>query len=97
MTQLFQTAQNWLAQDPDAETRAELQQLLDQAQAGNAAAEQELAARFADRLQFGTAGLRGRLQAGSMGMNRVVGGASGKRFGELFAGKRQRTVYCDWL
>ena len=72
MTQLFQTAQNWLAQDPDAETRAELQQLLDQAQAGNAAAERELAARFADRLQFGTAGLRGRLQAGSMGMNRVL-------------------------
>ncbi|MDK4651042.1 phospho-sugar mutase [Kingella kingae] len=72
MTQLFQTAQNWLAQDPDAETRAELQQLLDQAQAGNAAAEQELAARFANRLQFGTAGLRGRLQAGSMGMNRVL-------------------------
>ena len=36
------------------------------------AAEAELHARFNGRLQFGTAGLRGRLQAGSMGMNRVL-------------------------
>ncbi len=32
----------------------------------------ELEARFSGRLQFGTAGLRGKLQAGSMGMNRVL-------------------------
>ncbi|SSY80453.1 phospho-sugar mutase [Alysiella crassa] len=72
MTELHQKAQNWLAQDPDPETKAELQTLLDQAQSGNESAEKELANRFADRLQFGTAGLRGRLQAGSMGMNRVL-------------------------
>lgn len=72
MTTLITTAQNWLTQDPDAETRAELSQLIEKAQAGDAAAEKELAGRFDGRLQFGTAGLRGRLQAGSMGMNRVL-------------------------
>lgn len=72
MTTIFTTAQNWLAQDPDSETRAELEQLINAAQAGDEKALAELNARFADRLQFGTAGLRGRLQAGSMGMNRVL-------------------------
>ncbi len=72
METLFQVAQNWLDQDPDLETRAELEQLISQAKAGDAKAQTELASRFDGRLQFGTAGLRGRLQAGSMGMNRVL-------------------------
>lgn len=72
MTTLFHVAQNWLNQDPDAETRAELTALLDAAKGGDKAAEAKLHARFDGRLQFGTAGLRGRLQAGSMGMNRVL-------------------------
>ncbi|HHF0349271.1 TPA: phospho-sugar mutase [Haemophilus influenzae] len=72
MTTLFEVAQHWLNQDPDAETRAELTALLDAAKGGDKAAEAELHARFNGRLQFGTAGLRGRLQAGSMGMNRVL-------------------------
>lgn len=59
-------AQDWLNQDPDAETRAELQAFID---AGSTIALQE---RFAGRLQFGTAGLRGPLQAGPLGMNRVL-------------------------
>ncbi|WHP47550.1 phospho-sugar mutase [Mannheimia bovis] len=68
---IFQVAQNWLAQDPDAETRAELEQLIQAAQTDEKAKE-ELESRFDGRLQFGTAGLRGRLQAGSQGMNRVL-------------------------
>ena len=72
METLFQVAQNWLNQDPDLETRAELEQLISQAKANDAKAQAELASRFDGRLQFGTAGLRGRLQAGSMGMNRVL-------------------------
>ncbi|PZE68116.1 phospho-sugar mutase [Curtobacterium sp. MCBD17_021] len=60
------TASAWAAQDPDDETRAELQQLID---AGDT---DELAARFAGRLQFGTAGLRAELGAGPLRMNRVV-------------------------
>ncbi|WP_373819661.1 phospho-sugar mutase [Glaesserella sp.] len=72
MTTLFTLAQNWLDQDPDTETRTELEQLLNKAKAGDEKAHADLASRFSDRLQFGTAGLRGPLQAGSMGMNRVL-------------------------
>lgn len=70
--ELFTVAQHWLDQDPDVETRAELEQLIAAAKAGDEKAKAELASRFDGRLQFGTAGLRGRLQAGSMGMNRVL-------------------------
>ncbi|WP_035801039.1 phospho-sugar mutase [Kitasatospora mediocidica] len=63
---LLTRAQQWLAEDPDPDTRAELAALL----AGPD--EAALAERFADRLQFGTAGLRGELGAGPMRMNRAV-------------------------
>lgn len=69
---LLSTAQAWLNQDPDAETRAELQTLIDAASAGDAAAEAELHDRFDERLAFGTAGLRGEIAAGSNRMNRVL-------------------------
>lgn len=58
--------EHWLAQDPDPRTQAELQSLLEQQD------EQALAARFSGRLEFGTAGLRGIVAAGPMGMNRLV-------------------------
>ncbi|MBA9001132.1 phospho-sugar mutase [Thermomonospora cellulosilytica] len=66
MSDLRRAAAEWLAQDPDPDTRAELQALLD---AGDDAA---LADRFASRLEFGTAGLRGELGAGPNRMNRVT-------------------------
>ena len=72
MTTLFDIAQNWLNQDPDAETHTELTALLTAAKNGDEKAKTELQARFSGRLQFGTAGLRGPLQAGPMGMNRVL-------------------------
>ncbi|TDQ48810.1 phospho-sugar mutase [Actinorugispora endophytica] len=59
-------ARAWLAQDPDPATRAELRTLLDNGD------DAELAARFAGRLEFGTAGLRGPLGAGPTRMNRVT-------------------------
>ena len=80
-------AQAWLAQDPDAETRAELTLLLAEAAAGNDdagnhsagnndaarnVAVESLRDRFSARLAFGTAGLRGEIAAGPNRMNRVV-------------------------
>jgi phosphomannomutase len=64
-TELEIEARAWIAADPDPDTRAELQQLVD---AGDPA----LAERFSGRLQFGTAGMRGELGAGPMRMNRVT-------------------------
>ncbi len=65
-------ARAWMAQDPDADTRAELRALVEAAEAGDAGAADDLADRFATRLAFGTAGLRGALGAGSNRMNRVL-------------------------
>ncbi|MFQ6370451.1 phospho-sugar mutase [Shewanella sp. YIC-542] len=56
----------WLAMDPDPKTRQELQQLQQQGK------DDELAARFAGRLAFGTAGLRGKVGAGPTCMNQLV-------------------------
>ncbi|GHF48870.1 phosphomannomutase [Streptomyces mashuensis] len=63
---LIAQARTWLAEDPDPETRDELAALIE------AGAHEEIAARFAGTLQFGTAGLRGELGAGPMRMNRAV-------------------------
>jgi phosphomannomutase len=66
-------ARAWLAEDPDAHTRAELRALLEAAERDpEGTAAHELADRFDGRLEFGTAGLRGALGAGSRRMNRVV-------------------------
>ncbi|MGB9013405.1 MAG: phospho-sugar mutase, partial [Aeromicrobium sp.] len=65
-TDLITRATDWLSQDPDPATRAELQDLIDR---DDTAALQE---RFSGRLQFGTAGLRGALGAGPQRMNRVM-------------------------
>jgi phosphomannomutase len=62
-------AEGWLAVDPDDDTRSELEELIAAADRGDAG---PLGARFAGRLQFGTAGLRGELGAGPMRMNRVT-------------------------
>ncbi len=67
--ELTRQASAWAADDPDPETRAELEALLAR---DDAAAREELADRFDGTLEFGTAGLRGELGAGSNRMNRVV-------------------------
>ena len=69
---VLDAARAWLAQDPDPVTQAELTDLIARDEAGEADAAAELADRFGARLQFGTAGLRGRLGAGSNRMNRVL-------------------------
>ncbi len=71
-TGVVSAAEGWLAQDPDPETRDELTALLARVSDGDADSAAELSDRFASRLQFGTAGLRGELGAGSNRMNRVL-------------------------
>ncbi len=61
----------WIADDPDGADRAELQALLDRA-GSDTEALAELRDRFAGRLRFGTAGLRGAVAAGPNRMNRAV-------------------------
>src|SRR3954453_22219936 len=69
---LRRTVEAWIADDPDESDRAELRGLLDEADEGVTDAVAELRDRFADRLHFGTAGLRGVVAAGPNRMNRAV-------------------------
>ena len=69
---VIDVARAWRDQDPDDETRAELDHLIADAEADSAQALDELHDRFDTRLEFGTAGLRGRIEAGSNRMNRVL-------------------------
>ncbi|GAA1446759.1 phospho-sugar mutase [Leifsonia poae] len=70
--ELLEQARAWVAQDPDPETRDELNALIVAAEAGSAVAIRDLHARFDTRLAFGTAGLRGEIAAGPNRMNRVL-------------------------
>ncbi|PKH43461.1 phosphomannomutase [Nocardioides alpinus] len=69
LSPLVEQARAWAAEDPDEQTRAELEAVLAAAERGE---ETDLADRFAGTLEFGTAGLRGALGAGPNRMNRVV-------------------------
>jgi phosphomannomutase len=65
-------ARELLAEDPDVETRAELEALVSRVEGGDEAARRDLADRMAGPLEFGTAGLRGRVEAGLARMNRLA-------------------------
>jgi phosphomannomutase len=63
---LVDRARDWLANDPDPVTRAEIRGLLE------ARDDEALRDRFGSSLAFGTAGLRGPMGAGPNRMNRLV-------------------------
>lgn len=98
---LRSSANSWLEQDPDASTRADLEALLarlgdlnepgvtiaDDDASDRAAAWRELRDRFATRLTFGTAGLRGRQEAGPNRMNRVVVAQAARGFADYLLGR----------
>ena len=62
----------WRDDDPDHTTAAALDTLVASADAGDAAALQELRSAFGPFLEFGTAGLRGAIGPGPARMNRAV-------------------------
>lgn len=66
LEELRRRANEWLAEDPDPDTAAELRQILDRND------EAALRDRFGMRLEFGTAGLRGIIGAGPNRFNRSV-------------------------
>ena len=99
----------WIADDPDPVDRAELTTLLDRAESAAYAEEvgvagaapeadetaSQLRDRFAGRLTFGTAGLRGQIGAGPNRMNRaVVRGATSAVAGWLLASAACRGRGC---
>ena len=71
-SELRDAAFRWIADDPDPETRAELQGVLARAMGGDDGAADDVADRMAGPLEFGTAGLRGPVRAGPNGMNVAV-------------------------
>jgi len=66
MSDVIDRARSWISQDPDPETRAELEAVIE---SGDTA---ELEARMNTELEFGTAGIRGKVGAGPGRMNRAV-------------------------
>ncbi len=88
---LRRKAERWMADDPDPDTRAEIAALLASMGGG-----EDLADRFAQRLEFGTAGLRGVIGAGPNRMNiKVVREATAGLCAYLLAtteGARERGI-----
>ncbi|QYJ96471.1 phospho-sugar mutase [Shewanella alkalitolerans] len=85
-TQIQARIKHWLSLDSDAKSRAEIQALVEQG------AQEELAARFAGRLTFGTAGIRGVVGAGPMRMNRLVVQQTSKGVAEYLKAQVENAV-----
>lgn len=71
-TKQIEAARAWIDEDQDPVTVEELRALIARCDAGDEAAQKDLAERFTGSLEFGTAGLRGIIGAGPQRMNRVL-------------------------
>lgn len=69
---LIQRAGEWAKNDPHAPTRTQVETLVAAASAGDAAAVQSIHKLFSSCIQFGTAGMRGVMEAGCAGLNYVT-------------------------
>lgn len=78
--------ENWIADDPDPSTAAQLQRLLDDNN------EVELDKLFNGFLTFGTAGLRGPVAPGPSGMNRAVVGRTAAAIAQYMKERRLTKV-----
>lgn len=87
---VLEAARAWRDQDPDDETRAELDALIVAAEHGGAEALDELHSRFDSRLEFGTAGLRGELAAGPNRMNRVLVAQAARGFADFLLSREEK-------
>jgi phosphomannomutase len=72
MSDPLAAARALLDEDPDPETRAELEALVERVERGDEASRADLCDRMSGPLEFGTAGLRGRVEAGLSRMNRLA-------------------------
>lgn len=70
--ELLDKAQHWAEHDPDERTAQALREAVAAARGGDSAALAELEAAMAGPLEFGTAGLRGRIGPGESRMNLAV-------------------------
>jgi phosphomannomutase len=94
---LVAAARAWRDQDPDDETRDELDAVLAAVESGDAAATADLRDRFGTRLAFGTAGLRGALGAGSTRMNRVLVAQAAAGFAAFLTGRESApSIVIGW-
>jgi phosphomannomutase len=94
---LVAAARAWRDQDPDDETRDELDAVLAAVESGDAAATADLRDRFGTRLAFGTAGLRGALGAGSARMNRVLVAQAAAGFAAFLTGRESApSIVIGW-
>ena len=70
--EIIESAQRYAQEEPDINAKEQVNQWVAKAQSGDAAALEDLRARFSATLEFGTAGLRGKMEPGTARMNRVM-------------------------
>ena len=69
---ILESAKRYAQEEPDLYGQTQVNQWVTRAENGDEEALEELRSRFASTLEFGTAGLRGKMEPGTARMNRVM-------------------------